>query len=81
MRKNGEKDERTISEPLVPHDIVDALIRERLRALGSQGGKKRAEGLPAKRRAEIAKKAAQARWGKGKKAKGTLGGALKNHED
>lgn len=31
-------------------------------ALGRMGGKKRAEGLTAKRRKEIAKKAAKARW-------------------
>jgi hypothetical protein len=34
---------------------------------GLKGGKARAERLSAKRRAEIAKRAAQARWGKGKK--------------
>lgn len=32
-------------------------------ALGRVGGKKRAEGMSAKRRKEIAKKAAQKRWG------------------
>jgi hypothetical protein len=32
-------------------------------ALGRKGGKARAEGLSAKRRKEIAKKAAQKRWG------------------
>ncbi|MGB3271414.1 MAG: RNA-binding protein [Xanthobacteraceae bacterium] len=31
-------------------------------ALGRMGGKKRAEGMSAKRRKEIAKKAARARW-------------------
>ena len=36
-------------------------------ALGRMGGKARAEGMPAKRRKEIAKKAAAKRWGtKGK---------------
>jgi hypothetical protein len=34
-------------------------------ALGRMGGKARAEGMSAKRRAEIAKKAAKSRWGKG----------------
>lgn len=32
---------------------------------GKKGGKARAESLTAKRRSEIAKKAAKARWGKG----------------
>ncbi len=32
-------------------------------ALGRMGGKARAEGMTAKRRKEIAKKAAKARWG------------------
>ena len=34
-------------------------------ALGRMGGKKRAEGMTAKRRKEIAKKAAESRWNKG----------------
>jgi RNase adaptor protein for sRNA GlmZ degradation len=33
-------------------------------ALGRMGGKARAEGLSAKKRKEIARKAAQSRWGK-----------------
>jgi hypothetical protein len=33
-------------------------------ALGQRGGKARAEGLSAKKRSEIAKKAAKSRWGK-----------------
>jgi hypothetical protein len=33
-------------------------------ALGRMGGKARAEGMTAKRRKEIAKKAAKSRWGK-----------------
>jgi hypothetical protein len=33
-------------------------------ALGRRGGKARAEGLSAKRRKEIARRAAQGRWGK-----------------
>jgi hypothetical protein len=33
-------------------------------ALGCMGGKARAEGMTAKRRKEIAKKAAKTRWGK-----------------
>lgn len=33
-------------------------------ALGRMGGKARAEGLSARKRKEIAKKAAQTRWGK-----------------
>jgi len=35
-------------------------------ALGRKGGKARAEGLTAKRRKEIARKAAKSRWGKSK---------------
>ena len=34
------------------------------KALGAKGGKKRAENMTAERRREIAKKAAQKRWGK-----------------
>jgi len=34
--------------------------------LGRKGGKARAEGMSAKKRAEIARKAAEARWGKSK---------------
>jgi hypothetical protein len=33
-------------------------------ALGRMGGKARADGMSAKKRSEIAKKAAKARWGK-----------------
>lgn len=33
--------------------------------LGSKGGKKRAENMTPERRAEIAKRAAEKRWGKG----------------
>ena len=33
-------------------------------ALGRMGGKARAEGMTAKKRSEIAKKAAKSRWGK-----------------
>jgi hypothetical protein len=38
---------------------------------GLEGGKIRADKLSPKRRKEIAQKAAQARWGKTKKPKGT----------
>jgi hypothetical protein len=38
---------------------------------GLEGGKIRADKLSPKRRREIAQKAAQARWGKRKKPKGT----------
>ena len=37
-------------------------------ALGRMGGKARAEGMTAKRRKEIAKKAAKSRWATGKKS-------------
>lgn len=38
-------------------------------ALGRMGGKKRAETISAKRRKEIAKKAASSRWGKDRAAR------------
>ena len=38
-------------------------------SLGRMGGKARAEGMTAKRRKEIAKKAASSRWGKGRAAR------------
>ena len=38
--------------------------------LGRRGGKKRAESMTPKQRAEIAKKASQARWQKGQAAQG-----------
>ena len=42
---------------------IDALLKERLRELGSKGGKKAAKGLSKTERVEKAKKAANARWG------------------
>lgn len=50
----GEIDEKPPAEGKDPAAV----------ALGSKGGKARAEGLSAKRRKEIAKKAAIKRWGK-----------------
>ncbi len=38
-------------------------MTEMAKAMGSRGGKARAKNLPAKRRKEIAAKAAKARWG------------------
>ena len=43
------------------------LTSEEMEALSSSGGKARAEALSKKRRSEIAKAAAEARWGKKKK--------------
>lgn len=47
------------SDPRNPHFVAIG------RAGGKKGGKARADVLSPKRRASIAKKAAQARWGKG----------------
>lgn len=43
---------------------LPAAIREKFRRQGKVGGKKRLEVLPAERRREIAKQAAEARWRK-----------------
>ena len=53
----GESD-----EPKAPHESPAA---ERGRLGGRKGGPERAKRLTAKRRSEIAKKAASARWGQG----------------
>jgi len=46
-----------------PEDYGDAPAKNQAAAeLGRKGGRKRAEGLSAERRAEIAKKAARSRW-------------------
>jgi hypothetical protein len=45
-------------------DVKDDGKDPAAKALGAKGGKKRAENLTAKRRAEIAKKAAEKRWSK-----------------
>ena len=55
--------ETVIGEPLTPHKKnPHAVALSRLGA--SKGGKARAANLSPKKRAEIAKKAAEARWGK-----------------
>jgi hypothetical protein len=46
---------------------VDQLLRERLKELGAIGGKATAKKLSKDQRAEKAKKAAAARWGKKRK--------------
>jgi len=47
-----------------PEDFGDAPAKDQAAAdLGRKGGKARAEGMTAERRAEIAKKAAAKRWG------------------
>ena len=48
-------------DPVVPEKDPERVARGKLG--GSKGGKLRAEKLSPERRAEIAKKAAQARWG------------------
>jgi hypothetical protein len=45
---------------------LDRLLKERLRQLGANGGKQKAEGLSKQERSEKARKAAAARWGKKK---------------
>ena len=45
-------------------DVVDDGKDPAAKSLGSRGGKARATALSAKRRAEIAKKAAKSRWSK-----------------
>jgi hypothetical protein len=45
-------------------DVVDDGKDPAAKSLGSRGGKARAQALSAKRRADIAKKAAAKRWGK-----------------
>jgi hypothetical protein len=48
---------------------VQERIREHIRNLGRQGGKKRSENLTPERRREIARKAALARWSKNRQKK------------
>lgn len=48
------------AQEAVPDDGKDPAAK----ALGAKGGRKRAETMTAERRAEIARKAAQARWAK-----------------
>jgi hypothetical protein len=54
--------EQTIGEPLIPKKNPHAVALARLGAL--KGALARAASLTKKRRSEIAKKAARARWGK-----------------
>ncbi|MDX2047383.1 MAG: hypothetical protein SFU87_11395, partial [Chitinophagaceae bacterium] len=50
--------------PVTPIDEIKAAASALGRLGGLKGGKARAESLSAKKRSEIAKKAAQKRWGK-----------------
>jgi hypothetical protein len=52
-------------------DDIESRIREHIRNLGRQGGKKRSQNLTPERRREIARNAALARWSKAKKKKKT----------
>jgi len=54
--------EATSEEPVDPYEGKDPAAVERGRKGGLKGGKARAEKLPPKRRSEIAKAAAAARW-------------------
>ncbi|WP_343070125.1 RNA-binding protein [Aminobacter carboxidus] len=45
-------------------DVIDDGKDPAAKALGAKGGKKRAENMTPERRAEIARKAAESRWGK-----------------
>lgn len=47
-----------------PQELAETLFREMRQQLASKGGAGRAKKLSAKRRSEIAKKAAAARWKK-----------------
>jgi len=49
-------------EPPVDEDTMRAVMREMGRRGGLKGGKARAEKLSARKRKEIARKAAEARW-------------------
>lgn len=55
-------DEATGEAPLVPESTKDPAAVELGRKGGLKGGKARAAKLSPKRRSEIAKRAAQARW-------------------
>jgi hypothetical protein len=56
----------TAEEPVVS-PVSNLAISQYLATIGIKGGKARAEALSSKRRKEIAKKAAQARWNAAKK--------------
>jgi hypothetical protein len=72
----GPKGERRPADVIgrPPHEVATGEIEESFPAhdgknkaaqeLGRMGGKARAAGMSAKKRKEIAKKAAQSRWGK-----------------
>ena len=51
-------------------------VREFFRRQGKIGGKKRLETLTAEERREIARKAAQARWGKARQSNKRRGGTV-----
>ena len=52
-------------------DAIRAAVAEAVAGLGSRGGKARAAKLTPEQRAEIARKAANARWAKADKVNGT----------
>lgn len=57
----------------LPTEVTE-IFREYGKLGGSKGGKRRAAALTAEQRSAIARKAALARWGKRKKAKGKKAG-------
>jgi hypothetical protein len=62
MRRDAERDGIPQEPPKPPEKVPTAVKAGRLG--GKKGGLARAAKLPAKKRSEIAKKAAQARWAK-----------------
>jgi hypothetical protein len=60
---------KAMAKKKAPAVDVDQLLRERLKELGSKGGKAAAKKLSGEARTDKAKKAAAARWGKKKPAK------------
>ena len=63
LRAKATLDLVTGERQVEPEPTKDAMAVERGRLGGVKGGKARADALSPERRSEIAKKAAQARWG------------------
>lgn len=57
--RRKSRDETSEADAVAPNDVAKDPAAQ---ALGSKGGKKRAERLTAQRRSEIARLAASARW-------------------
>jgi len=63
-RPKRPRDANQLAKFIVDKATDEEVEGKKPRSLGSKGGKARAESLPAKRRQEIARAAAEARWGK-----------------